>query len=345
MSFKISLNNTDCVFEANAEETILNAANRQHISLPYSCKGGTCGSCKGLIISGKIAYKSLPPQALEKHEQQQGMALLCQAHANSDLKIDIRRVKRIESIPVRLLPARVVSHRNLAPDVLLIRLKVPTKGQFQFLPGQYIDLFTQNGSRRSFSIANTPGEDEIELHIRLIEGGGFTHFLFGQLKDKAIIRIEGPLGTFVLDDDKNRPIVMMGGGTGFAPLKSMLESLLAKGLTQAVSLYWGARAKVDLYQHDLALQWAKNNATIRYIPVLSDPQESDNWSGLTGFVHQAVINNWQEHSDCNIYMSGPPIMIKAAQADFLEQGIDPSRLFFDSFEFATDTLARMNQKQ
>ncbi len=324
-------------FSTKSDESVLEAAGRQGVKLPYSCKNGTCGNCKARLISGTISYPAHPPLGLDENEIADGDVLLCQAVADSDLLIAVREIEAIKDIPVRLLPARVSSKEFLSLSVVKLRLKLPKAQRMQFLAGQYIEILLAGGKRRAFSIANPPNDaDELELHIRHIDGGDFTSWVFTELQVKGILRIEGPLGTFFIRHDSKRPMIMMGGGTGFAPLKSMIEYLLGKQSTRPIHLFWGARNLDELYCLDLPKGWAEAQSHIQFTPVLSDPSPDDNWQGRTGFVHTAVMDDYPDMSAHDVYMSGPPIMIDTARHAFPAQGLQDDQLFYDSFEFGAD---------
>ena len=324
-------------FTSNPGETVLEAALRQGVKLPYSCKNGTCGNCKGRLISGSVSYPIHPPLALDAKEKSAGDVLLCQAVADNDLLVSVREIEAIKDIPVRLLPARVSSKTLLSPNVIKLKLRLPKTQRMQFLAGQYIEILLPGGKRRAFSIASAPADaDELELHIRHVDGGNFTSWVFNELEVKGILRIEGPLGTFFIRHNSQRPMIMMGGGTGFAPLKSMIEYLLRKKSRRPIHLYWGARNLTELYCLDLPKSWEAEFSHIQFTPVLSDPAAEDNWLGRSGFVHTAVIDDYPDLSAHEVYMSGPPIMIDTARHAFPAQGLSDERLFYDSFEFGAD---------
>ncbi|MGD8999841.1 MAG: CDP-6-deoxy-delta-3,4-glucoseen reductase [Granulosicoccaceae bacterium] len=335
MGFTVHITPSGKQFEVEDDETVLDAAARQHINLPYNCRDGLCGSCKAVLKSGEVDYGEELPPALSDEEREAGIALLCQAHAKSDLEIEAQIIEGIADIPVRKLPCRVLEHKLLCHDVMELKLKAPDNMPFRFIPGQYINILLKDGRHRSFSIANTPNDENIiELHVRHVEGGEFSEYVFAKLQDKTLLRFEGPLGTFFLREDSERPMILMAGGTGFAPIKGIVEHALEIGITRPMYIYWGARSQQDLYLHELPQQWAAEHEHVHYIPVLSDPLPEDNWQGRTGFVHAAIVGDFEDLSGYDVYAGGPPQMVNAGFEAFSELGLPPEQYFSDSFEYA-----------
>jgi len=326
-------------FEVADNETILTAALREEIGLSYSCLDGLCGACKARLHNGRVIYPDGRPEALSEAEESEGLALLCQAHATSDLEIEANVAKAIAGIPIRRMPCRVTHHEQLAHDVMRIDLKLPGSMSFEFLAGQYIDFILKDGRRRSFSIANAPHSGgHIELHVRYVDGGEFTEYVFASMQDKAMLRIEGPLGTFYLREETDRPLIFVAGGTGFAPIKGLVEHALHSGTKRPIHIYWGARALRDLYIPELPEQWASENDNIKFVPVLSDPIDEDNWQGRVGYVHEVVMQDFDDLSGFDIYAGGPPQMVNAGYEAFTTKGLTGEHYFSDSFEYARDAL-------
>ena len=331
----IRIANSGREFRARPGETVLTAALRHGVVMPYSCKNGTCASCRCRLIDGSVEYPYNPPEALELEEISAGFGLACQAVPISDLLIDAHEIEQVADIPVRMLPARVESLQRFTPEIMRLRLKLPRAARLQFLAGQYIDILLPGGKRRAFSIASAPSETGfIELHIKHVDGGGFTGHVFSDMCEKEILRIEGPLGTFFVRRESTRPIIMMGGGTGFAPLKSMIEELLEAGDERPIELFWGVRRESDLYARKLIDGWIGQRPDFRFVPVLAEP--GPGWTGETGYVHQTLLRMHPELSGHDIYMSGPPAMVHAARSAFLDAGLSDDHLFYDSFDFAPD---------
>ncbi len=336
MPYHVVLRPSGHEFQVAENESVLDVALREKGAvLPYGCRNGTCGSCMGKILAGEIVYPADRPPGLSEREQAEGKALLCQARPQSDLVIEAREIKTGGDIAVKILPCRVERRELLAPDVMRLYLRLPSVERLQFLAGQYVDILLADGRRRSFSLANPPHADDLlELHVRRVPGGFFTDYVFDKMKEKALLRFQGPLGTFFLREDSPRPIILIGGGTGFAPLKGILEHAFHIGLGRPLHLYWGARAKVDIYLDGLPRRWEAEHPNFRYTPVLSEPRPEDGWGGRTGWVHEAVAADYPDLSGHEVYMSGPPPMIRAAKPAFAARGLPEERLYYDSFEFA-----------
>jgi CDP-4-dehydro-6-deoxyglucose reductase, E3 len=323
-------------FDVEEGESVLTAALRQDLVLPYGCRNGACGSCKGKILEGQVDYGLYQKKALTDDEKAQGKALFCQARPLTDLVVEARTIGAAKDIQVKMLPCRVQKLERLADDVMVLYLKLPANERLQFLAGQYIEFLLKDGSRRSFSMGNAPHDDElIQLHVRHVAGGQFTDHVFSKMRERDILRLEGPLGTFFLREDSAKPIVFVASGTGFAPIKSIIEHALRKGITRPMVLYWGGRRPKDLYMDALARQWP-----ITYVPVVSDALPEDQWSGRTGFVHRAVMEDFPDLSAHQVYACGVPVMVDAAKRDFTRQRKLPEDEFFaDSFTTQADLVS------
>ncbi len=333
---KITIHGTGDSFEADSGEAVLDAALHQGILLPHGCRGGFCGSCLGELLEGEVTYPEGLPDALTEADAALGKALFCKAVALTDLEIKVPEYRK-ESHEVKNLPVRIETLRKLNHDVMLMELKIPEHEQFDYLAGQYLDILLKDGRRRSFSMANPPGKGKlIQLHIRHVPGGYFTGQVFDSLKVKDILRIEGPLGSFYFRDDSPRAAVMVAGGTGFAPIKAIIEELIDSGSTRPIHLFWGVRAKEDLYMLPLIEGWSEKHRNLSFVPVLSEPAPTDQWQGETGFVHEVVARQFPGISAYDVYLCGPPPMIEAARTQLAAQGLPDAQLFYDSFDFSTE---------
>lgn len=337
MVFRITLEPAGKTFESADGESILDAALRAGIGLPYGCRDGLCGACRGKVLSGEISHEGTSINALGEAERAQGLALFCCAQARSDVRIEGREAQPAGAIPARTLPVRVEILERLAPDVMLLELKLPGSEEFNYFAGQYIDILVGGGRRRAFSLAGAPGAGTLQLHIRRVPGGEFTGRVFDSLKVRDLLRIHGPHGSFFLREDSPKPIILVARGTGFAPIKAMVEAALARGEPRPIHLYWGGKQRRDLYLDGLANAWAAAHPSIHYVPVLSAPVDDDDWHGRRGVVSEAVIEDFPDLSGYQVYACGSPRMVASARRDFVERcALPESEFFADAFEYSND---------
>jgi CDP-4-dehydro-6-deoxyglucose reductase len=310
---------------------------RQGIGLPYGCRNGACGACKGVLRSGALEYGDYQERALHESEKLAGKALTCCTRPLSDIVFEVRELAGAKDLAIRTLPCRVEKVEKPADDVVILYLKLPAGERLQFLAGQYVDMLMKDGKRRSYSLANAPGDDRfLQLHVRRTPGGTFSRYVFEEMKERAILRFEGPLGTFYLREDSDKPIIFVAGGTGFAPIKAQVEHLLGQGEDRPMVLYWGARARKDLYLPELPAQWAREHPNFSYIPVLSDALPEDRWEGRAGFVHQAVLDDFADLSGYQVYACGAPAMTDLARATFVGHGLPEDEFYCDAFTPSVD---------
>lgn len=337
MTAQVTLQPSGHTFSVETGETVLEAATRQGVALPYSCRNGACGACKGKVTAGEVSHRDYQPHALSEAERAQGMALLCCAETQGDLTVEVREVKTGSDIQVKTLPCRVESIQRVH-DVAVLKLKLPVSERLQFMAGQYIDILMKDGKRRSFSLANAPHDDSaLELHIRHMPGGSFSEYVFHQMKEKEIMRFQGPLGSFFLNEDSDKPILLLASGTGFAPVKAIVEQALHAGVTRKMVLYWGARQAADLYMNELPQAWQAAHENFSYVPVLSEPAAEDHWQGRTGLVHQAVLDDFADLSGWEVYACGAPVMVEAAHSSFIGERQLPADAFYsDAFFLSKD---------
>ncbi len=334
MTYQITIQPSGHTCAAKAYESVLEAAIEAGYNIPYGCRNGACGSCKGTVLSGEVDYGDYASSALTEAEKAAGKALFCCARPLSDLTIECREIV-IGTIPPRIIPARVERKEKLSHDVMALFLKLPSSEHLQFFAGQYVEFLLKDGKRRAFSLANAPNIDNLlELHLRLIPGGQFTEYVFNEMPDKAILRIEAPFGSFYYREDSKKPMIMVAGGTGFAPIKGVIEHMLHHNIQRDVYLYWGARALEDLYMPELPAAWAAAYPNIKFIPVLSDAKPEDNWQGRAGLVHQAVLDDFADMNAFEVYCCGAPAMVEVAHASFVSAGLPEDAFHSDAFNYA-----------
>jgi CDP-4-dehydro-6-deoxyglucose reductase len=342
MSFKVNIQPSGHQFDVADGDTVLKAGLAEGFNLPYGCRNGACGSCKGRILQGSVDYGNHSAAALSSLEKNAGYALFCCARPLSDVVIEVREIGADRGIVVKKLPCRVQRIVKPAADVAIVYLKLPGNERLAFLAGQYIEFILKDGQRRAFSMANPPHDEEFtELHIRHVPGGAFTDHVWTTMKERDILRFEGPLGSFYLREDRgDKPMVFVASGTGFAPIKSILEHAFRRGTARPITLYWGARKRTDLYMLDKPEQWAREHSNFRFVPVLSEPTPDCRWTGRTGLVHRAVMEDVDDLSGFQVYACGVPVMVNAARADFTgHRGLPLEEFYADSFTTGAD-LAR-----
>ena len=341
MTFTVTVQPSGRSFSVERDEPILQAAIRQGVGLPYGCKDGACGSCKSRLLEGRVIHGAHQHKALSIEEEDAGFTLTCCAAAQTDVVIEARTVAGAGEFPVRKMPSRVMTITRAAPDVAIVRMQLPANDPLRYRAGQYVEFILRDGSRRSYSMANAPhtqgDKPWVELHIRHMAGGKFTDHVFTAMKEKDILRMEGPFGSFFLREDSDKPMILLASGTGFAPIKAIIEHMRFLGITRPATLYWGCRSKADLYLNGWAEQAAAEMPHLRYVPVLSEPKPEDAWSGRTGLVHQAVMADWPDLSGHQVYACGAPIMVESAQRDFIEQcGLPKDDFLADAFTSEAD---------
>lgn len=337
MSFNITIQPSGHTFTADDGESLLDAGLNHGLSLPYGCRNGACGACKGKIVTGEVDYGDRNTSCLSDDDKAAEIVLCCQAQPKGDVVVNVKEISSTTEIKPKIMPARVIKLEKLSHDVMQLELKLPESQRMQFLAGQYVEILLKGGKRRAFSIANAPHQDDvIVLQIRHVPGGLFSDHVFEEMKEKALLRIEGPFGGFYLQEESDRPIIMIGGGTGYAPINGMLEHAHSLEMKNQFHLFCGIRAKRDIYMQGMAESLTQRMSNLNYTAVLSDPEASDNWAGVTGFVHEEVLKQFADLSGFDIYMSGPPPMINAAKAAFIRQGASEDNMYSDAFEYSDD---------
>ena len=337
-SFQVTVQPSGRSFGVNAEEPILAAAIRQGIGMPYGCKDGACGSCKCMKLEGTVVHGPHQRKALSEEEQAAGFILTCCGVAHSDVVLESRQVTDESAFPVRKMPSRVLSLEKKSPDVMVVRLQLPANDVLRYHAGQYIEFILRDGARRSYSMANAPHNGPpVELHVRHMPGGKFTDHVFTAMKEKEILRVEGPFGSFYLREDSGKPMVLLASGTGFAPIKALIEHMQHKGITRDATLYWGGRRPADLYLDDWVQGKVAEMPNLKYVPVISNALPEDNWTGRTGFVHKAVMEDFPDLSGHQVYACGAPIVVDSARTEYAALAkLAPDDFFADSFTTEAD---------
>ena len=332
MTHRVTLKPSGHTYQVDEGKTVLQAGLDAGYMLPYSCRAGVCRTCRGTIVEGKVDYGAVHATYLPDSDKAKGYALLCQAKPLTDLTVEVQEVHGVRP---RTIPCRVERLDKPAPDVAVVGLRLPMNENFRFLAGQYVDLLLKEGRRRSYSLATRPdpsGVTALEIHVRHTPGGAFTDQVFTTLKVRDILRFEGPLGSFYLREDSDKPIVMLASGTGFAPIRAICEYAGEKKLARPITLYWGGRLRRDLYQFDVAGAWPH----VKFVPVLSD----EKWDGRMGFVHRAVMEDFPDLSGHQVYACGAPIVVESARRDFSAHcGLPADEFYADSFLTEADKAA------
>jgi len=342
-TFQVTMAPSLRTFSVDPGETLLAAGIRQGVNLPYGCKDGACGSCKCKKLSGSVVHDSYQAKALSDEELAQGLVLTCRATATSDVVLESRQVTAEGAFPIKKMPTRIKLMEKKSDDVMRLLLQLPGNEAFLYHAGQYIDFLLPGGLRRSYSMANAPellaAGEGLELHIRHLPGGTFTDQVFGTMKERDILRLEGPFGSFYLRETSAKPIILLASGTGFAPIKALIEHMQLANIIRPTTLYWGGRRPADLYMADWLTSKLAEMPQLRYVPVVSDALPEDGWTGRTGFVHQAVLQDTPDLAAYQVYACGAPVMVAAAQRDYLQAGLPVDEFYADAFTTEADKAA------
>lgn len=337
MKHTVTLQPSGHTFEVEPGESILRAGQAAGYAIPFSCRQGVCRTCRGKIVEGQVDLGEVHPAYLNEADRAAGFAHLCQASALTDVTIDIRELDGLAGVKVRKVPCRIAKMEQAAPDVTIVHLRLPMNENMMFVAGQHVELMLPGDVRRCYSIATKPNVDgvtSIELHIRRMAGGLFSDGMLPKLKERELMRFEGPLGTFSLRENSPKALVFVASGTGFSPIKAMAEHAFGRGLhtKRPIHLYWGGRTRPDLYQAALAESWTQEFPGFHFIPVLSEATPACAWTGRTGFVHQAVMQDFPDMRDVEVYACGAPVMVDAARRDFIKDcGLAEDSFFADAF--------------
>ena len=339
--FQVTVQPSGRSFSVGAGETLLAAGIRAGVGLPYGCQDGACGSCKCKMLSGSVVHGAHQAKALSGQEEAAGLVLPCCATAHSDVVLESRQVTQEGALPIRKMPSRVLKLERLSADVMRLTLQLPASEAFNHHAGQYVEFLLPGGVRRSYSMASAPqgqAGGTIELHLRHMPGGVFTDQVFSTMKEKDILRIEGPYGSFYLREESQKPMVLLASGTGFAPIKAIVERMQQIGCMRQATLYWGGRRPQDLYLDAWVRERLAAMPNLAYVPVVSDALAEDGWNGRTGFVHRAVLQDLPDLSAHQVYACGAPVVVDSARADYLAHGLPEEEFFADSFTSEADKV-------
>jgi CDP-4-dehydro-6-deoxyglucose reductase len=329
--FRVEVHPGNWEMQVRRDETILEAGLRAGIPMPYECRNGGCGLCKGTILYGRVDHGAFQKSALSDQERAVGKTLFCCATPMSELEIEYEEAGAERDFPRKTLDVVVARMQKVAEDVMIVHLGLPEGERMNFRAGQYFNVILEDGQQRAFSFATAPGDTgAIEMHVRLISGGRFTTHVFTAMKEGDRLRIEGPFGQFSLRES-DKPIIFVAGATGFAPVKSMLEHAFKTGLKRKMVLYWGVRRRKDLYMPELPARWAEAHTNFTFLPVLSEPAPEDRWAGRVGLVHEAILQDFPDLAGFDIYTCGSMKMVESARPAFVAQGLLEDACFADAF--------------
>jgi len=335
MTFTVAVANTDFHFPCEPDESVLNAAQRAGLEIPFSCRKGVCGTCKGRVISGDV--RAFTGDALSTAERSTGQVLFCNARPRSDLLVAARSISKADPFARKIVLARVFRLQRLAEDVMLVHLRFPAGVRVKFKAGQHLNLILKNGERSDFSMANPPRESDCAvLHVRRVPNGTFTSYVFEEMRQGDLLNAEIPFGDFTLRDG-SKPILFVAGFTGFAPIRSIIEDMLFKGIDRGMTLYWGARDRNGLYS-ELPAKWARGHPHFKYVPIISDESVAGVRRNL---VHRAVIEDHSSLAGYEAYVCGAPAMTTAARMDFIGAGLSADDFVSDAFVTRADATVRV----
>src|SRR5713226_9796858 len=323
--------------EVNEDETVLNAAFRQGVSLTHGCREGQCSACKSFLIDGDLEMEKYSTFALPEYESEEGYVLLCRSHAYSDLEVELinydEDILRL-GIPIVTLQTTVEEIEPLTHDIKRLVLKIVEPGRMIFAAGQYADIrIPGSDEHRAYSMANTPRtKDRLEFIIKVFPGGRFSGLLEGGISVGQELEVKGPYGVFMLREKSNSDIICIGGGSGMAPLWSLLNDMAERGIERKATYYYGGRTRKDLFYLDRLQQLAERLPGFRFVPALSMATPEDEWDGETGLITEVLMASLTDgQTKTQAYLCGPPPMIDAALPVLARKGISEDRIFFDKF--------------
>ena len=324
--------------EVNEDETVLNAAFRQGVSLTHGCREGQCGACKSFLLDGDLEMKKYSTFALPEYESDEGYVLLCRSRVYSDAEVELinydEDILRL-GIPIETFKTTIEAIEELTHDIRRLVLRISEPGKWlRFNAGQYVSVrIPDSEESRAFSMANTPRSPErLEFIIKIFPGGLFSSHLDGGFTIGQELEVKGPYGVFMLREKQPTDIICVGGGSGMAPLWSLLNDMAERGVQRKATYFYGARTRKDLFYLDQLQQLEERLTDFRFIPALSMATKEDEWEGETGLITEVLerhLADDQMHTQA--YLCGPPPMIDAAIPVLIRKGISEDRIFYDKF--------------
>ncbi len=335
MHYTVHIKPSGYNLSVKASESILTAALRQGYQFPHDCENGVCGTCKGKLIEGQVEYDETILPGLTEEEREAGYALFCSAKPLSDLIIQMDGVIGPEQLPIKKLTYTVQTLQQLTATIYQAILLPPADEFIAHHAGQYIEILHRDASPRPFSIANAPVSDnkQLEFHIRYQPDNPYTAELLHAIQTTGQLRLKGPFGSCILRREPDYPMILVAGGTGFAPAKALIEQALAEGTQQPIYLYWGVRKTDDFYMSELVERWVKYCPNFHFIPVLSGKNAGEKWRGRHGWVHEAVLQDHPDLSRFHVYASGPTEMVFAALHAFKLHNLNRALMYSDALDY------------
>jgi naphthalene 1,2-dioxygenase ferredoxin reductase component len=337
MSFKVRISQADRTIEVPTGGTILEAALDAGIGYPFGCQSGNCGACKSHLVKGEVTMEGYSEFALSDDEKARGFILACRAVPWEECEVAWLEEDDLIVHPRRVLSCKVIGLDNATHDIKRVRLSIEAGGPFDFSAGQFASVTFEGCQPRDYSMANVPGDPVLEFHVRLTQGGATSAHVAGKLTLGDSVRVEGPFGASYLRETHRGPIIAVAGGSGMAPLKSIVERAIQKQMPQHIYFYFGVRSERDLYLHDHFLALAEKHPHLHFTPVLSEATNSSGGGGhRTGLVHEAVAQDFDELDGCKAYLAGPPVMVEAATKLFEQRGMRRIDVHADAFYTAAE---------
>jgi len=338
MSFKVKIQNRKEIL-VDMGNTILEAALEQGVNFPHGCKTGNCGACKSEKISGDIEMSPFSEFALESEEEEKGMILACRSVPWSDCEIriiDDQLEETLNDFKVINIECVVKKLTKVTDDIYILNLKINSEEEFKFKAGQYAELYFGQCKEKHFSMANPPSTNELEFHIKTLDGGEVSDYVKNTLEVGETIKVKGPFGNAYLRDSHKGPIIAVAGGTGLAPILSIIQSSQDIKMKQPIQVYYGAQSEKDLYFVKQFEEMIQNNKNLSFFPVVMEPSKRKELR--SGLVTDAVIENIKNFDGYKAYLAGPPKMVEAAEKILFSNGIRKVDVHSDAFYTPYDEI-------